>query len=105
MSSFQYLRDEGKAGSGIFLPFENQFPVEGSDLRSEVLFCNICEALIDFPGKLHNHLSCRQFSVFAMREQFSNQELSAGQEGNKSKCFWTSFYCLCYLLVEDTERL
>ena len=63
-----------------FFTFENQFPVEGSDLWSEVLFCNICEALIDFPGKLHNHLSSRQFSVFAMRDQFSNQELSAGEQ-------------------------
>ena len=62
------------------LSFENQFPVEGSDLRSEVLFCNISEALIDFSGKLHNNLSCEQFSVFAMREQFSNQELSAAQQ-------------------------
>ena len=82
MPLFQALRDEGYCVEffTFFLPFENQFPVEGSDLRSEVLFCNISEALIDFPGKLHNHLSSRQFSVFAMRDQFSNQELSAGEQ-------------------------
>ena len=79
MSSFQDLRDEGCCVE-FFLAFENQFPVEGSDLWSEVLFCNISEALIDFPGKLHNHLSSRQCSVVAMRDQFSNQELSASEQ-------------------------